>query len=430
MAQWSPYTKTQDFIDGKVIDETAGASAVSLEDEYQEIEDKLGAIPAITDSLSSLTLVNGIAFGHNFATGISNLNNSVFFPEGTTYTQVLAAVQAAVTNGGGIVFFPPGTYNINDEIADADVTGTLENIIFMGAGRSSILEYNHTLVNDMFDCAGNSGIQFHNLQFTFGTAATASGWYINNIGPYFVGSNLWFTGGTDMQGAINCATGQVNTNVTLHNIHWSGECDGAPVYCTRIRGGHLSELDLTVNAGTPTACLYFDENSGSNEDVTIDGLRLSLSAGSGNALSIDPASTGNLDFTNIRVTQSIATAAIKLGTSGSAGANNVTLNGGSVACSDTGAFGIDASNTTDCDIIGMKIIQSGGTTGTSEGIRVDNHLRLSIQGGSVRGWNTGIDNGGNAGTGLNTNTIVTGSGGGTNESLVGETSANNNNNAY
>ena len=96
------------------------------------------------------------------------------------YSSVNAAVQAAISNGGGCVYFPQGSYYIGTKIT-ASLGGS--NVVFRGDGDASVLQMQTT---GLFDISQNNSTvcQFLNLRIianaSNGTAIKMTGQAVQN----------------------------------------------------------------------------------------------------------------------------------------------------------------------------------------------------------------------------------------------------------
>src|SRR3990172_5053667 len=196
MSQWTPYTKTQVFSDGKVIVESAGTGEVSLEDEFQDLEDKLGAIPAVATT-GNLTLRGGLDFNALYGiTGLRSINTAIFSVRGygavgDGTTDDASAFQTAINDasaaGGGIILVEPTTasYKIGSTLSLV----SKKHITFLGVRGSPGNSGGSTLSmgttsTPMFDCGSTISTRAQNI--TWNGIRFASTTSVSAGAPYFI----------------------------------------------------------------------------------------------------------------------------------------------------------------------------------------------------------------------------------------------------
>jgi hypothetical protein len=198
----------------------------------------IGDITRLTNRDQSLWMKTG--FGNWFSiSGVYNVKAFGAFGDGVTDDQapIQSAINAATIDGGGIVYFPSGTYIINS--ATLFIDGT--KVTLKGVGWGSTLQYN-TLDSAIEIRSGSSKIVIEDLRITSSAAAS---------------------GGTLDKGAIhfNNSTGNITfvtiSRVFIDTVGTSGiRVRGASVLIADCQISGCGEHGITVSdAGTSTGSI-------------------------------------------------------------------------------------------------------------------------------------------------------------------------------
>ena len=221
--------------------------------------------------------------------GVQAFNMTIFNVKdygavGDGTTDDTAAIQAAVdaseadkTNGGGVVYFPAGTYLIS-----ATLTIDEENVQFVGEGRSSIIKAAADLL-PMIDVGASSGAQtanagnvIHNLAIDL-NSTNSVGLHWRRWGQLGINDQLWFFNPGDTSIGIWCGEDTaVNSSSLTQEIemtainYWSTEVTVAGTgKGTAIRiNCNNCKVDASTFTGAATAILAADQRSLSKLSVT------------------------------------------------------------------------------------------------------------------------------------------------------------------
>lgn len=92
-------------------------------------------------------------------------------------TAIQNAINRVKALGGGVVYFPPGTYKISSVLALASATG----VVFHGAGAAASIIKQTTGATGVFSISSSTGIVFEDIQVTASSANTGSGVLLTNV---------------------------------------------------------------------------------------------------------------------------------------------------------------------------------------------------------------------------------------------------------
>lgn len=205
---------------------------------------------------TALPYVDVRAYG---ATGDGATNDTV---------AIQAAVDAVVTAGGGVVFFPVGNYLVTQIIKD--FAGTPAHIILKGVGRDSSVISKYGAGTDtllVFSQTNITGGHFIMEDLAInGSSATYNGIALTNLAHfvinrvYIIGSNI----GLDMQG---CIMGLVSNSKIYANV------TGVKLDKTTGQGGSnlIKFKDCVFSANTTLAIDFVNDEGLYLEDCDIEG---------------------------------------------------------------------------------------------------------------------------------------------------------------
>lgn len=152
---------------------------------------------------------------------------------------IQAAIQAATSTGGGVVFYPPGTYLVSAELT------IVSNVCHVGSGNASVIKAAPTLTTALFAVTVAAGGTLHDATWedlTLDGNSTSTGTI------YLISIN---TGASSNIGYRNVEATRVNfQNAKLGWAHAANNSTAATMLNqTRIRDCYFTDLDCGVLVG-------------------------------------------------------------------------------------------------------------------------------------------------------------------------------------
>jgi hypothetical protein len=269
----TPYVKTQNFTDGKIIREVVADSTlhVSLETEFSAIATASSNIPAI-HTTSTLQLLGALDLDGNHITGVSNLNSILFFVDeyGATgdgaaddRAAFISAIDAATAAGGGIVVLGPKTYSIQSTIASADLTSGFDGVTIVGCGWSTVIDKETGGAGHLFDLTADTDVHFRNIKFVADSGETG-GYFITDFGDNCSFTNLWFVGAGTQDGAIRTLSATAPTNCSVDGLKATGAYDEVVCEFDTVVDSTISGINAVLDASTPGHGVRFDNCGGTS----------------------------------------------------------------------------------------------------------------------------------------------------------------------
>jgi parallel beta-helix repeat protein len=137
------------------------------------------------------------------ARGVVNVQDQPYNAVGDGANDDTAEIQAAIDAlpaGGGVVYFPPGTYKVTSAL-----TRAINNVSLVGSGVSSVITYTPTTGNCM--TVGGNDWRISSLKITGSVSATAGGLIFSSTPDRLRVSNVYLLNGwtgIDILGGVGC----------------------------------------------------------------------------------------------------------------------------------------------------------------------------------------------------------------------------------
>jgi hypothetical protein len=279
------------------IDYTTGASAAANPTNLQTV---LDLWKTSAGAIDFKVLVSGVS--KTLQTALAGLTGLFFNVKDPTYgatgdgstddtSAVSAAIAAAVAAGGGIVFFPAGTYRLTSALSLGS------NVTLLGTGPASILKMDHASNHLISDSTGDFAL--HNLVFT--TAQANSGALVLLSGSTNVivsgCSFTKFTGSSGRGVWVNAAA----ANMVLTGCSFS--CTAAST-AIHLQSGFLRLVGSTVTI--PSSITQDRDGSGTFEHLVMVGGEIigclfngaAFAAGTAECISANVTRIVGCNFTN------------------------------------------------------------------------------------------------------------------------------------
>lgn len=314
-----------------------------------------------SDNAAWGTVLNAfLGVAHNADGSIKNLFANVkdYGATGDNVTDDTAGIQAAIntlSSTGGIVFFPPGTYDISSPL-----TLSNQNVQLRGCGVGSIIQAKNTFSGtQLVLCSGNfTGVSDMQIAFNAGPysgnpaadairVSGAVGVVLQNLFIQLI--NGW--------GVNSIATASTAcANLILNNVHIYSCAQGVHTQAVSGSGwfGVQHFINCNVDNNQNGDCYFFEDIA----DVLCSNILGSNTAGSGVSVRIKGRSSAifleNVDIGPYPGPSTGAVVVIESGTNGVP--NQCAIRGGIV---EGGTTGIIVSNGTNIELSGLQIYNNG-----------------------------------------------------------------------
>lgn len=310
-------------------------------------------------------LVNGTAT--NLSTAVSSFSGVLFNVKtygalGNDTAEDLPAINltiaAAQAAGGGIVYFPAGTYKITPA-GSIDLTAAGMNITFMGAADAAVtIKCYSNAINGVF-LTGEQPVNFQNITFSYSSAA-------------FTGQGLFKSSGA---GKVNLITCTINCH--SDQVFVLGATSEANLYGCRI---NVSRTATVIGAGAVRSILRFHgvtfyvSSTGSTLFTTgwhhMLGCTVSFS---GNGLTFASGASSNLFMSGCFFNNVLGIGTVTVMSAGTlvATGNQFTGSGGSTSTLVTLAYLYEAGNQLNSFTIGTIPVAAGTLVSTTRDLGFD-----------------------------------------------------------